>query len=187
MMLSYNEILPKKYIQIDDIPYEVVSSHVFRKQQRKPVNQTKLRNLLNGKQTERSFGASEKVEQAEIEFRDIKYLYQNKGEFWFCEVNDPSKRFNIDGATASVKFLKENSLVEAMFFDEKVIGIKLPTKLDLKVVEAPPANKGNSVSGANKPVVVETGDSVTVPIFIKEGDVVRINTEKAEYVERVSN
>ncbi|MBU1046786.1 elongation factor P [Patescibacteria group bacterium] len=187
MILSYNEVIPKKFINLDGIPYEVLSSHVFRKQQRKPVNQTKLRNLLNGKQIEKTFHQPDKIESAEIEFRKIKFLYQNKEEFWFCEENNPKERFKIDGNAISIKFLKENSLVDAMFFDDKAIGIKLPTKLDLKVVEAPPANKGNTVSGANKPVKVETGDFVTVPIFIKEGDIIRVNTEKGEYVERVTN
>jgi len=187
MMLSYNEVLPKKYIEIDNIPYEVIYSHVFRKQQRKPVNQTKLKNLLNGRQTEKTFGNSEKIKEADIEFKKIKYLYENRGEFWFCEENNPSQRFKIDQSTASVKFLKGNTLVDTILFDEKVIGITLPTKVDLKVVEAPPNFKGNTASGANKLVVVETGDSVTVPMFIKVGDIIRINTEKGEYTERVTN
>lgn len=187
MKLAYNEITPKKYIDLDGIPYEVLSSAVSRKQQRKPVNQTKLKNLINGKQSGKSFQQSDKVDEAEIEFKKIKYLYQNKGEFWFCEENNPSNRFKVDSETVSIKFLKENSLVEAMFFEDKVIGVTLPTKIDLKVIDAPPANKGNTVSGANKPVKVETGDFVTVPIFIKEGDIIRVNTDKGEYVERVSN
>lgn len=187
MKLSYNEIVPKKYINLEGIPYEVLSSAVSRKQQRKPVNQTKLKNLINGKQSGKSFQQSDKVDEAEIEFKKIKYLYQNRGEFWFCEEDKPSARFKVGQNTISLKFLKENSLIEAMFFDDKVIGVSLPTKIDLKVVEAPPANKGNTVSGANKPVKLETGDFVTVPIFIKEGDVIRVNTEKGEYVERISN
>ncbi len=187
MKLAYNEITPKKYIDLDGIPYEVLSSAVSRKQQRKPVNQTKLKNLINGKQSGKSFQQSDKVEEADIEFRKIKYLYQNREEFWFCEENNPSDRFKVDQDTVSIKFLKENSLIEAMFFGDKVIGVTLPMKIDLKVIEAPPANKGNTVSGANKPVKVETGDFVTVPIFIKEGDIIRVNTGKGEYVERVSN
>jgi len=185
-MLSYNEIIPKKYIEIDNIPYEVISSHVFRKQKSKPVNQTKLKNLLNNRQTERTFGNSEKVKEAEIESKKIKYLYENRGEFWFCEEKNPSQRFKINENIASIKFLKENSLVSAILFDEKVIRINLPTKIELKVVEAPPNNKGNTASGSDKPVVLETGDSVTVPMFIKEEDIIRVNTEKEEYVERVS-
>ena len=97
-MLEYNEIRERKVIIYEDEPYEVVSSHVFRKQQRKPVNATKLKNLLTGKVLEISFHVSEKVEEADMSTRDIKYLYANKGEYWFCEVNDPSKRFSLPAA-----------------------------------------------------------------------------------------
>jgi len=187
MMLSYNEILPRKFIELNGIPYEVISAKVFRKQKSKPVNQTKLKNLINKKQVDRTFQQSDKIKQAEIDFRKIKYLYENREEFWFCEENDPKQRFKIDQKTALIKFLKENTLVDAMFFNDKVIGITLPTKINLKVIEAPPSIKGNTVSGATKPVVLETEDSIIVPMFIKEGDIVRINTEKEEYVERVSN
>src|ERR1700749_493069 len=94
-ILEYNEITIGKYIVLDGNPYEVLSSHVFRKQQRKPVNATKLKNLMTGKVTEYSFHQSEKMEEAEIESREVKYLYNSRGEFWFCEANDPSKRFNV--------------------------------------------------------------------------------------------
>src|SRR3989304_10442382 len=108
-MLEYNEVKEHKYIIFEDEPYEVVSSHVFRKQQRKPVNATKLRNLLTGKITERSFHQSEKVEEAEIIAREIKYLYTNKGEYWFSEINDLSKRFKLEAEMvgAQGKVLKQ--------------------------------------------------------------------------------
>ncbi|MEK7095407.1 MAG: hypothetical protein AAB917_01995, partial [Patescibacteria group bacterium] len=93
-MLEYNEVVERKYIILDGAPYEVLSSHVFRKQQRKPVNATKLKNMITGKVTEYSFHQSEKVQEAEIDTREIKYLYNNKGEYWFCLPTDPSKRFS---------------------------------------------------------------------------------------------
>ena len=95
-MLSYNEITPKKFVELNDEPYEVISSHVFRKQQRKPVNQTKLKNLKTGKVTERSFAGSEKVEEANIDSREIKYLYNNRGEYWFSNPDNPKERFSLD-------------------------------------------------------------------------------------------
>src|ERR1700733_12240492 len=94
-MLEYNEVVERKYIVLDGEPYECLTSHVFRKQQRKPVNATKLKNLLTGKVTEMSFHVSDKIEEAEIDKKEVKYLYTNKGEFWFCEVNDPSQRFTV--------------------------------------------------------------------------------------------
>lgn len=187
-MLEYNEVKEGKYIIYEGEPYEVVSSHVFRKQQRKPVNATKLRNLISGRIIENSFHVSDKVDQAEIEKKEIKFLYGNRGEFWFCEPNDPSKRFSLPEAmigTAS-KFMKENSIVEAMLFNEEIFTIKLPIKVDLVVTEAAPAVKGNTAQNTTKIIKLETGTELQVPMFIKEGDVVRINTETGQYTDRVS-
>jgi len=186
-MLEYNEIVERKFIILDGAPYEVVSSHVFRKQQRKPVNATKLRNLLTGKITERSFHQSEKVEEAEIISREIKYLYANKGEYWFSEINDPSKRFRLetDMVGAQGKFLKQNSVVKVLVFNENIIGLKLPIKVELKVTEAPPAVKGDTVTGGTKQITLETGAVINAPLFVNEGDVIRVNTETEEYGERV--
>lgn len=188
-MLEYNEIVERKYIIMDNEPYEVIDSHVFRKQQRKPVNATKLKNLITGKVTERSFHVSEKAEEADIENKDIKYLFNNKGEWWFCEPNDPSKRFSLSQSFIgdAGNFLKPNSLVTAMVFNEKIIGVKLPIKVDLKVTEAHPAVKGDTAKGGSKQVVLETGATISVPMFIKEGDVIRINTETGEYTDRLGS
>jgi len=186
-MLEYSEIVERKFIILDGVPYEVVSSHVFRKQQRKPVNATKLRNLLTGKITERSFHQSEKIEEAEIISREIKYLYTNKGEYWFSEINDPSKRFKLEAEMvgAQGKFLKQNSVVKVLVFNEEIIGLKLPIKVELKVTEAPPAVKGDTVTGGTKQVTLETGAVINAPLFVNEGDVIRVNTETEEYAERV--
>jgi len=187
-MLEYNEIKEGRHIIYEGEPFEVISSHVFRKQQRKPVNATKLRSLLTGRITENSFHVSDKVEEAEIEKREIKYLYTNKGEFWFCESDNPAKRFELPEAMigSASKFLKPNSLVDAMLFNDDIIGVKLPIKVDLAVKEAHPAVRGNTAQGATKSVVLETGAEIQVPMFIKEGDKVRVNTETGQYTDRVS-
>jgi len=187
-MLDYSEITLRKYIVLDGEPWEVIDAHVFRKQQRKPVNATKLKNLITGKVTERSFHVSEKVEEAEIEERDVKYLYNNKGEFWFCEAEDPAKRFKIDEDFIGIqsKFIKKDSIVQALSFNDKIIGMKIPIKIDLRVTEAHPAVKGNTAQGGTKVVTVETGATLNVPMFIKEGETIRINSETGEYAERVS-
>lgn len=187
-MLNYSEVKEKKFIVFNGEPHEVVSSHVFRKQQRKPVNATKLRNLITGKMTEHSFHVSDKVEEADMTRRPIKFLYTNKGEYWFSEENDPSKRFQLEESMIGngSKFLKENELVDALVFNEKIVGINLPIKVDLKVTEAHPAVKGNTAQGASKNVKLETGVEIQVPMFIKEGDIVRVNTETGAYTDRVS-
>ncbi|MEK7504678.1 MAG: elongation factor P [Patescibacteria group bacterium] len=186
-MLDYNEIKPRKFIILDDEPYEVLDSHVFRKQQRKPVNATKLRNLLTLGVREHSFAVSDKVEEAELEEREIIFLYTNKGEYWFCEVNDKAKRFKLEPEKVADKmaYIKPNSTLKLLTFGEKLLGIKIPIKVELKVVEAAPAVKGNTVQGGLKQITLETGLTLNVPMFINEGDTLRVNTETGEYTERV--
>ncbi len=193
-MLEYNEILPKKVILLNNEPYEVLDAHVFRKQQRKPVNQTKLRHLISGKVTEQAFHVSEKVPEADLSTKKIKYLYTNKGEYWFCAENNPAERFTLPEQTVGVggKFIKPNTVIEGLVFDDpsddeagKIISLRIPIKMELVVKEAPPAVKGNTAQGGTKLIVLETGATVNAPLFINEGDVVRINTETGEYVERV--
>lgn len=186
-MLEYSEIKEKKYIVFENEPFEVVSSHVFRKQQRKPVNATKLRSLLTGRIVEHSFHVSDKVHEAEIDKKEVKYLYTNKEEYWFADADDLSKRFELTEEIIGVgaKFLKPNILVTAMLFNERIIGLKLPIKMDLKVTESHPATKGNTAQGATKTVKLETGIELQVPMFIKEGDMIRVNTETGDYADRI--
>ena len=186
-MLAYNEITEGKCVVLDGSPYEVIGSHVFRKQQRKPVNQAKLKNLVTGKVIEHAFHQSEKAQEADLGKKEVIYLYKNRGEWWFCEGNDRSKRFKVEEALIGVqgKFLKQNTPISALLFDDTIIGFKLPIKVELKVTEAAPAVRGNTVQGGVKQVTLETGATVNVPMFINEGDILRINTETGEYTERV--
>jgi len=188
-MLNYNELKPGEYIIIDGQPYLVLEFNFLRMQQRKPVVQTKLKNLITGKTIERSFQQSDKFEEAEIIAKPIKYLYNHRNEFWFCEKNNPAERFKIDEIFVSdyADLMKTNMIIDAVIFNEKIIGVKMPVKVELKVIEAPPATKGNTAQGATKQVKLETGAVINVPLFVKEGDVVRINTETRQYVERVGS
>ena len=193
-MLEYNEILKGKVILVGNEPYEVLDAHVFRKQQRKPVNQTKLRHLITGKVTEQAFHVSEKAAEADLSKRSVKYLYAKPGrppagrqEMWFCAEENSADRFELEADMIGVaaQYMKPNMTVEALVFDEKIIGVKVPIKMDLLVKEAPPAVKGNTAQGGTKEIILETGASVQAPLFINEGDMVRINTETGDYVERV--
>ncbi|MEY2640683.1 MAG: hypothetical protein RL150_76 [Candidatus Parcubacteria bacterium] len=192
-MLDYNDVKERKYIILDGEPYEVLESQVSRKQQRKPVNQTKLRNLISGSTRQHTFHYADTVQEAEIEKKTVRYIFSKPNrqagttEYWFCDANDKSKRFEISGEVLGnkVQYMKEDSEVSAQLFGERVIGIELPIKVELKVVEAPPNVKGNTASGADKKVVVESGAVVTTPVFVEEGDIIRINTETGQYVERV--
>lgn len=187
-VLSYNEILPKKVIDYDNSPYEVLSSHIFRMQMRKPVNQTKLRHLISGRVLEISFHQNESVQEAEVENMDATYLYTNKGQSWFAEEGNAKNRFFFpeEAVHDKVQWLVPNTSVEVTTYEEKPITIKTPVKADLKVTEAPPNVKGDTATGGNKAVTLESGAVVNVPLFINSGDIVRINTDTGEYVERVS-
>jgi elongation factor P len=186
-MLSYNEVAPRKFIMLDGAPYEVLASHVFRKQQRKPVNQTKLKNLITGKVVEHSFHQAETIPEAEIETRVAKYLYTNRGESWFVDPENPRNRFQIDADILgnSLRYIRTNDQVDTLVFEDSIIGVTVPIKVELKVTEAAPAVKGNTATGATKQVTLETGATISVPLFINEGDILRINTETGEYTERV--
>ena len=186
-VLSYNEIVGKTIINYNNEPYEVLSSHVFRMQQRKPVNQTKLRHLVSGKVTEISFHQNETVTEADIGKMSATYLYTNRGESWFAEEGNPKNRFSFPEETVrdKVQWLAPNSVVEVMTYEDKPMTIKIPIKVELEVKEAPPSTKGNTATGGNKLVTLITGAKVDVPLFINAGDIVRINTDTGDYTERV--
>ncbi len=189
--LQYNEIREKKIIIYDDEPYEVVDSHVARTQQRKPQNQVKLRSLISGKTIAATFHVSDTAEEAEIEKKEVKFLYHNRGEYWFSEPENPKNRFKLDATLLgnTAKFLRENSLATALVWGEdeeaKIIGLKLPIKMEFKVKEAPPAVRGDTSKSGTKTITLENGATLSAPMFIEEGDVIRVNTETGEYTERV--
>lgn len=186
-VLSYNEIVSKKIINYNNEPYEVLSSHVFRMQQRKPVNQTKLKHLVSGKVTEISFHQNETVTEADMGKMQAQYLYTARGESWFAEEGNPKNRFSFpkEAVHDQVQWLAQNSTVEVLTYEDDPISIKIPIKVELEVKEAPPGTKGNTATGGNKLVVLSTGAKVDVPLFINAGDIVRINTDTGEYTERV--
>lgn len=196
-MLNYNEIKERKYIVLEGVVYEVISSQVSRKQQRKPVNQTRIKNLITGGLTERTFGSNESAEEADMNKKDFIYLYSKfnrqtgTDELWFAQKSDPKQRFELSAAVVgdALKYLKPNSEVIALVWTDKndeeiTIGIKLPIKVTLEVKEAPPTIKGNTATGGNKVVVLENGTKINAPLFIEAGESIVINTETGEYVER---
>lgn len=186
-VLSYNEILPKTIINYNAEPYEVLSSHIFRMQMRKPVNQTKLRHLVSGKVVEISFHQNETATEAEVDKMRARYLYTNRDESWFAEENNPKNRFSlpVESVRDKVRWLAQNALVEILTYEERPMTVKIPVKVDLEVKEAPPSVKGNTATGGTKLVVLATGTTANVPLFIAVGDIIRINTDTGEYTERV--
>src|SRR3989344_1711501 len=190
--LEYSEIREKKIIIYDGEPCEVIESHVARTQQRKPQNQVKLKSLISGKTIAATFHVSESADEADIDKKDVTFLYSNKGEYWFCDPTDKSNRFKLEEILMGngAKFLKQNSNATALVWtnedeEEKIIKISLPIKMNFKVKDAPPAVRGDTSKGGNKVITLENGTTLNAPMFINEGDTIRINTETGEYVERV--
>jgi elongation factor P len=190
-MLEYSEIRVGKIILYEDEPCEVIDNHVARTQMRKPQNQVKLKNLISGRALNATFHAADKVDEADINKRETKFLYANRGEYWFANPNDPKDRFKIDeniiGETK--KFLKANELVTAIVWDndseEKIIKVSLPIKMEFTIKEAPPSIRGNTANGGGKLAILENDVKIQVPFFVEAGDKVVVNTETGEYVERV--
>ena len=186
-MLGINDLKPNTVIIINNEPYEVLSANFLKMQQRKPVLQTRLKNLINGKVIDRNIQHSEEFEEATLERLTVEFLYQHRGEYWFCDAKDRSKRFQLDESVLgdNKNFLKPGVPIDAFKFNDKIINISLPIKMEFKVVEAPPGIKGDTAQGGTKVAIIETGAKVSVPLFINEGDIIRVNTESGEYVERV--
>ncbi|MFH1841550.1 MAG: elongation factor P [Candidatus Nealsonbacteria bacterium] len=186
-MLSHSELKKGVQIILDGEPYEVLSSNQMKKAQRRVVIQTKIKNLITGNVFDRNFHQGETFEEAELLKLKAKFIYSHRDRYFFYEEKDPSKRFDLGNEQIGniAKFLKPNQEVETIIFDEKIISVSLPIKINLKVKEAPPGVKGDRAQGGTKTAILETGAKIAVPLFIEENDVIEINTETGEYVCRV--
>lgn len=185
-MLSYTDLLKGVLFVLDGEPYEVLESQFLRMQQRKPVIQAKIKNLITGKITPRSFHQNEAFHEAEIDKEPMKFLFSHRGIYTFSDPSNPSKRLTLDKEQIGEvsKFLKPNLEVVFKKFGEKIIGVDIPIKIDYAVKSAPPADKGNTAQGGSKEIELENGLKIQAPLFINEGDVIRINTQTGNYVER---
>lgn len=187
--LEYNELkIGTIFTKNDDPnPYQVLEYAFIRMQQRKPVTQLKIKNLLTGKNQDYTAHQNEDFREAEIDMMPVSFIFHNKDGYWFNEVGNPKNRFSLTDehvGDAGV-FLKQNLEVKAYKFGDRFINIELPVKMDLKITEAPPAVKGDTAQGGTKLVTLETGAKVNVPLFMNEGDIIRVNTQTGQYVERV--
>lgn len=187
MSYSYTDLRPGMIFERNGEPWKVLQADFVRMQQRGAVVQLKIKNLITGSTLMESAHSSRSYEEAEVERLAVVFIYERNGEYWFHEAGDKSKRFSLSRNTIGdqATFLKSNTQVLAQTFCGKVIALELPIKMDLKVLEAPPSIKGNTSAGGNKVVILETGAKVHTPLFIEAGDVIRINTETGEYVERI--
>lgn len=187
-MLTHTDLKKGTQFIYNDEPWEVIDALLVKMAQRRPVIQTKIKNLINGSVQEKNFQQGDMFHEADLVRKNIKFLYSNKGQYFFSEENDPSKRFSFteDQLGKQAKFFKPNSLVEGILFNEKIINVKSPIKVNLKIKESPPGIKGDRAQGGTKEAILETGATIQVPLFIEEGDVIEVNTELGEYVKRAS-
>ena len=186
-MLSYSDLKKGILFVRDGKPYEVVESSFSRMQQRKAVVSAKVRDLTNGKVVESAFQPSDYFEEANIVKRPLMFLYRHRDDFVFAEPNKPQARSTLtkEKVGDAGRWLKPNTEIIAVFFNDALLTFSVPIKMDLQVTEAPPGIQGDRSQGGTKAVTLETGVVVQTPLFINTGDTIRINTETGDYVERV--
>lgn len=172
---------------MDSEPWVVEEFEFLRMQQRKPVAKVKMKSLLTGKVQERTFHQNESVEEAVLDKVPSRFLYESRGAYWFDDPKNQKNRFSFakEEIANIAAFLKPNLEVIALKFGDRIISIEPPVKVDYKVVMAPPAIRGNTAQGGNKTVTLENGLEIQVPLFVNEGDIIRVNTQLKTYVERV--
>ena len=187
-MLTHTDLHPGVQFIYEGQPWEVLEASMMKTAQRRPVIQSKIKNLIDGRVQEKNFQQGDMFDEADLQKREIKYLYNTKGQYFFCEPKDPSKRFFFteEQIGTQARFLRPNEIVVGIVFDEKIITFKLPIKVQLKVKETAPGLRGDRAQAGTKEATMESGVTIQVPLFVEEGDVIEINTETGTYVKRVN-
>ncbi|MBA2883243.1 elongation factor P [Desulfosalsimonas propionicica] len=173
-------------IEIDGDPYEIVDFEFVKPGKGQALYKCKLKNMITGVQFDKTYRSGEKINKADLEEQEMEYLYTDGDHYHFMNTST----FEQDSMSAeqlgdSVKFLKENTVCDVLFFQGRPIGLSLPNFIELRVVRSDPWVKGDTASGSYKPAELETGLTVQVPPFVEEGQKLRIDTRTGQYVERV--
>ena len=173
-------------IELDGEPYNIVFFQHVKPGKGGAFVRTKVKNLKNGKVLDRTFRAGERVDEADVQERTMSYLYQDGENFVFMDTQSYDQLpFTPDQVGDARKFLKENLEVSVVFWRGQPIGVELPSFIEALVTRCDPGLKGDTASGATKPATLETGAVLQVPLFVKEGDVLKVDTRTGVYVERV--
>ena len=170
---------------MDGDPYIVLEFQFVKPGKGTAFTRTKIRNLISGAVLDHTYKSGEKLKPADTEDREMQFLYSDD-DFHFMD-NNNYEQVSLESSVVgeAVNYLTENMMIEVSFFKGRSIGLSLPNFVVLEVIETAPGEKGNTVTGAFKPAVVSTGYSVNVPLFVNEGDQLRVDTRTGEYVERV--
>ncbi len=172
-------------IELDGKPFIVVEFLHVKPGKGGAFVRTKLKNMITGQVLEKTFRAGEKVAPPNIQEKEMQYLYQDKGEFCFMDTETFDQVFlTAEQLKDNGLFLKENTNVKVLIYNERIMDIELPNFVDLKIVQTEPGIKGNTVTGGSKPATLESGGVIQVPLFVNIGDIVRVDTRSKEYIER---
>ncbi|MXY22492.1 MAG: elongation factor P [Dehalococcoidia bacterium] len=187
MTIGYGDLRKGMAIELDGEPYMVVDYERSKMQQRAPTMRIRFREIRSGKVLDRSFsGYDVKLTQADVERRSAQYIYDEDDVCYFMDT-ESYDQFPLlkDQIAEELNYLKEEMTVDLVFFEDSPIAIELPITVDLQVVDSPPGLKGDTATGATKPATLETGLLIQVPLFVNEGEYVKVDTRNATYLSRV--
>jgi elongation factor P len=183
-MINATDLRKGVIIELDGKLYQVVDyQHV--KMKRTALAKVKLRDINAGHTMERSFQSDEKLMRARLDTRQMQYLY-NDGELYYFmdQENYEQIPLNADRLSGALDYLKEGTGVEFSVYKGEVVGIEMPITVDLRVVRTEPGFKGDTATGGSKPATLETGVTIQVPLFVNEGDIIKVDTRSGTYLER---
>jgi elongation factor P len=185
-MYESSDIRKGLKITMDGQPWVVVDFQFVKPGKGTAFTRTRIKNMITGAVLDKTYKTGEKLEPANIESRTMQYLYE-EGEHWVFMDNESYEQVHLDESQmgAARDFLLPNVNVQVLFYNERAVGVDLPTFVELAVTDSPPGVRGDTASGAQKEVTLATDAKVTVPLFINEGDILRIDTRTGQYVERV--
>lgn len=185
-MISTNDFRKGTKIEYKGEPFEVVDFQHVKMGRGGAFVRTKMKGLKSGKIIEETFTAGDKVPRAQLEERQMQYLYNQDKLFYFMDIETFEQMpLSEENLADSIKFLKENMTVSIFYYKGDPMTVELPIFVELQVVETEPGFKGDTASGGSKPATLETGAVVKVPFHINEGDIIKIDTRTSEYIERV--
>ncbi|GFN30531.1 elongation factor P [Paenibacillus xylaniclasticus] len=184
-MISVNDFKTGLTVEVEGEIFTVLEFQHVKPGKGAAFVRSKLKNLRNGNTVEKTFRAGETIGRAQIDNREVQYLYNSGSEYTFMD-NETYDQFTLDKKQLEweLNFLKENMNVNIASYQGEIIGITMPTSVELKVTETEPGVKGNTATNATKAAKLETGLSVQVPMFINEGDVLLIDTRDGKYISR---
>lgn len=185
-MINVNDLRKGTTFELDGELYKVVEYQHYKPGRGNAIIRTRVRNLRTGVTVEKSFLSGERVQDIHIENVEIQYLYHDSGLYYFMNTTtyeQPALSAELLGD--AVNYLVEGQILYLSVYDGEPLGVELPTTVDLRVIEAPPGYAGDTATSATKQVTTETGLKVTVPLFVDEGDVIRVDTRDGSYITRV--